>query len=134
MFLSVICSAQIDNTSLLFKYRKFGVNGKQINVEFKFISFDSIMVYKTIDKKMEIPLEIEKEKYDLLIKELQSAIVLKPKEEEFICSNGNYLYLQYEENGKYKNIESECISLKMNSWAFKLLEEFLKIINEKEIF
>jgi hypothetical protein len=135
MFLSVVCSAQIDNTSLLFQYRKFGVNGKQINVEFKFIDLDSIMVYKTIEKKMEIPFEIEKAEYDLLIKELQLAIELKPKEEEeFICSHGNYLNIQYKENGKYKNIESECISPKMNSWAFNLLEKFLKVINEKEIF
>ncbi|RXR18883.1 hypothetical protein [Flavobacterium stagni] len=134
LFLSVVCSAQIDNTFLLFQYRKFGINGKQINVEFKIINLTSIMVYKTIDNKMEMPFEIEKVKYDLLIKELKSAVELKPKEEEIICSHGNYLHIQYKENGKYKNIESECISPKMNSWAFSLLEKFLKLIDEKEIF
>ncbi|MDP3352431.1 MAG: hypothetical protein Q8S44_01660, partial [Flavobacteriaceae bacterium] len=103
LFLSVVCSAQIDNTSLSFKYRKFGVIGKQINVEFKFINSDSIMVYKTIDKKMEMPFKIEKTKYDLLIKELQSTIELKPKEEEIICFHGNYINIQYVENGKFKN-------------------------------
>ena len=135
LFLSIVCSAQIDNTSLRFQYRKFGVIGKQINVEFKFINSDSIIVYKTIEKKMEMPFKIEKTKYDLLIKELQSTIELKPKEEEeIICSHGNYLNIQYIENGKHKSIESECISPKMNSWAFNLLENFLTVITEKEIF
>ena len=69
LFLSIACSAQIDNTSLHFQYRKFGVIGKQINVEFKIINSDSIIVYKTIDKKMEMPFKIEKAKYDLLHEE-----------------------------------------------------------------
>lgn len=134
LFLSVVCSAQIDNTLLRFQYRKFGVIGKQINVEFKYISPNSILVYKTIDKKIEKPFKIEKYNYDLLIKELQSTIKLKPKVEEIICSHGNYLNIQYIEDGKFKNIESECISEKMNSWTFSLLEKFLALINEKETF
>ncbi|WP_150111947.1 hypothetical protein [Flavobacterium sasangense] len=134
LFLSTVCSAQIDNTTLSIQYRKFGVIGKQINVEFKLINSDSIIVYKVIDKKIEIPFKIEKAKYDTLIKELQVAIKLKPKEEEIICSHGNYLKIFYKENDNTKNIESECISPKMNSWAFKVLESFLAVINEKEIF
>jgi len=148
LLLSITCIAQIDKTIIRFEYVKYGHLADQIKVEFKVDDLDSVVVYKTtesvefksiendtitvydtIDKKF----KIEKTQFEVLCNELETAIEFEPDEEEYLCSNGNYLKIYFKINGKSKNISSSCIALDMNSWSYKLLEKFLEIIDEKKM-